>query len=70
MCPQQITIISIFKPKECPDLENTVPSNPSHAVETFTHLTDVLKDQKGFIRQYWVLSLSPKLLLSGAENLG
>jgi hypothetical protein len=58
MASQQITVITIFHCKEYVNLENATSSNPSHAVETFIHLTDVLKDQKGFIRQFWVIYLT------------
>lgn len=58
---QPITETMILHLKECISLENVV-SGSSPAVQKFMHLTDIVKSQRGFKRQFWVLRSLPSPL--------
>jgi hypothetical protein len=51
---QQIAQLVILRVKEGVNLENVTSSNPNPEVQAFIKLTDIIKAQRGFIRQFWV----------------
>ena len=51
---QPITETTILRLKEGISLENA-NSGSSPAVTKFMHLTDIVKSQRGYKRQFWVL---------------
>jgi hypothetical protein len=58
MSSPQITELAVFHVKEGVDLENGPYSNPSPAVQAFIQMTNTIKTQRGFIRQFWVSFIS------------
>jgi hypothetical protein len=63
----QVTELAVFHVNEAVDLENVASSNPSPAVQAFIQMTNTIKAQRGFIRQFWV-SFSTGCLYDGAER--
>ena len=57
---QPVTETIILHLKEDVNLENVASgtsANTSPAVQVFVQLTDTVKVQKGFIRQFWVIGI-------------
>jgi hypothetical protein len=52
---QPITELVVYHIKEGVTLEKVSPNDPNPAVQVFMQLTEIVKAQKGFIRQFWVI---------------
>jgi hypothetical protein len=44
----------VYHIKESVTLEKVSPNDPNPAVQVFMQLTEIVKAQNGFIRQFWV----------------
>jgi hypothetical protein len=51
---EQITEFTVFQLREGVNLEDVASSTADLAVQTFIQLTNTVKSQDGFIRQFWV----------------
>jgi hypothetical protein len=58
----QISLVTIFYVKEGVILENLSSSTQDQAAQAFFQLTNNVKIQEGFIRQFWVAHIYPELL--------
>jgi hypothetical protein len=53
---QPITGLVVYHIKEGVTLEKVSSNDPNPVVQVFMQLAEIIKAQKGFIRQFWVIN--------------